>query len=153
MGINFKTEVSQQAGNSTFDPLPEGRYIVKVEDANAKTSKTGKEMIEVTFSVTDGPHRNRKVWTNFITEGSSLPYLYRALKAMECTVADKDDVEIADIIKDMVGKSCSVFVEVRVDENSGRSSNTIKNYSPATESQASIFANAAERPAKKGMFE
>src|SRR5262245_32290268 len=42
------------------------------EDGMLKRSKAGDcEMLDVEFSVTDGPYKSRKFWENFILEGST----------------------------------------------------------------------------------
>ena len=53
------------AGGS-FEPLPDGDYDCAIESANSKTSSNGKLMFECKFTVTSGPHNNRKIWNNFV---------------------------------------------------------------------------------------
>lgn len=55
----------QQAEDST-KALPKGRYNVEVTKAEAVKASTGADMIKATLTVTDGPHKGRNLWTNFV---------------------------------------------------------------------------------------
>lgn len=49
-----------------IEPLPIGPYNVEVTAAEFKTANTGSPMYKIEFTVTDGPHKNRKVWRNAV---------------------------------------------------------------------------------------
>lgn len=57
--INFNSEVSKEV--TTFDALPEDRYNVEVEAAEVAKTKAGGTMIKVTFVVTKGAYKGRKL--------------------------------------------------------------------------------------------
>lgn len=42
--------------------LPDGDYKVLVEEFQNWQTKTGKDCLKVTFKVTEGEHKNRKIW-------------------------------------------------------------------------------------------
>ncbi len=51
--------------------LPEGEYNTIVVDSTAATSSTGKPMIKVKFRVTDGPHKDKPIWNQFVVSPES----------------------------------------------------------------------------------
>lgn len=68
-GLNWN-ELIEEAGaasnNSSLEPLPKGDYELKVLDAEARTSQTGKTMYKITTEVQGGPHAGRRVWDNLV---------------------------------------------------------------------------------------
>lgn len=60
--INWGDLMGQATGG--FDPLPNSSYDVEVAEAEATTTTTDKTMFKVTLTVIDGPHANRRLWTN-----------------------------------------------------------------------------------------
>jgi pyruvate/2-oxoglutarate dehydrogenase complex dihydrolipoamide acyltransferase (E2) component len=54
------------AGDTGYEPLPEGDYDFVVEKAEAKRASTGKDMFVCTFQITGGAYNNRRVWHNFV---------------------------------------------------------------------------------------
>ena len=58
-------DVTEDAAAS-FAPLPADKYNVNCVDAEVKDTQAGTgQYISVTFQVTDGPFRNKKLFTNF----------------------------------------------------------------------------------------
>lgn len=51
--------------------LPEGEYSIIVTEATAVTSANGKPMIKTKFRVTDGPHKNKPIWNQFVISAES----------------------------------------------------------------------------------
>jgi hypothetical protein len=51
---------------NSFEPLPKGDYELKVIEAKATTTQTGKTMFKLTTEVQGGPHANRRVWDNLV---------------------------------------------------------------------------------------
>lgn len=52
-----------------MEEVPAGEYLVKVESAIAKESKSGREMVEWKFRVIDGKYKNRVVFKHSIIDG------------------------------------------------------------------------------------
>lgn len=54
------------AGGGTYEPIPEGAYILKALDAEEKTTSAGTgSYIKVKFEVVKGEHAGRLLWQNF----------------------------------------------------------------------------------------
>jgi hypothetical protein len=51
-------------GSGSYEPLPDGDYDLKIVEAPAKTTSTGKTMFAVKAQVQSGPHANRLIWDN-----------------------------------------------------------------------------------------
>lgn len=47
-------------------PLPNDWYVVSVVKAEAKVASTGSNMISATLEVQEGPHKTRRLFTNFV---------------------------------------------------------------------------------------
>lgn len=61
-------DLIKEAGENTnsYEPLPKGDYELKVIEAKATTTQTGKKMFKLTTEVQGGPHANRRVWDNLV---------------------------------------------------------------------------------------
>jgi hypothetical protein len=51
--------------------LPDGDYSVICIEASATTSSTGKPMIKTKFRVTDGPQKDKPIWSQFVVSPES----------------------------------------------------------------------------------
>ena len=59
-------DLVKDAGEATsnFEPLPDGDYDLKVVEAPAGTTSTGKTMFKLKAQITSGPYANRFIWDN-----------------------------------------------------------------------------------------
>ena len=67
--INWSDLVKQAgdtASSTNFEPLPDGDYELRVVQAAATTTSTGKIMFKVTNEVQGGPFANRRVWDQLV---------------------------------------------------------------------------------------
>ena len=71
--FNF-ADLIKQAGAS-FEPLAAGPYEAIIQKADAVRTSTGKTMFKLTWSITQGPFTNRKVWSNQVISPESPPAL------------------------------------------------------------------------------
>lgn len=71
--FNF-ADLMKQAGSS-FEPLGAGTYEAVIKKAEAVRTATGKTMFKLTWSITQGPFTNRKVWSNQVISPESPPAL------------------------------------------------------------------------------
>ena len=71
--FNF-ADLMKQAGSS-FEPLGAGTYEAVIQKAEAVRTATGKTMFKLTWSITQGPFTNRKVWSNQVISPESPPAL------------------------------------------------------------------------------
>jgi pyruvate/2-oxoglutarate dehydrogenase complex dihydrolipoamide acyltransferase (E2) component len=67
MSLNW-SDLIKEAGEATnsFEPLPDGDYELKVIEAKATTSASGKVMFKTTNEVVSGPYAKRRVWDNLV---------------------------------------------------------------------------------------
>ena len=49
--------------NSSFEPIPAGKYVAAIVDSTTKPTKNGAgEYLELVFEVLEGPYKGRRVW-------------------------------------------------------------------------------------------
>ena len=58
----------QMSGGNTV--LPKGEYNVIVEKYDIRTSKSGNELLALTFIITDGDFKGKKIYKNFMLSGN-----------------------------------------------------------------------------------
>jgi hypothetical protein len=58
-------DAGDSASNS-YEPLPDGDYELKVIEAKAAVSASGKTMFKITTEVQVGAHAKRRVWDNLV---------------------------------------------------------------------------------------
>lgn len=58
-------DAGETAGGN-YEPLPDGDYDLKVIEATATTSQSGKTMFKITTEVQTGAHAKRRVWDNLV---------------------------------------------------------------------------------------
>jgi hypothetical protein len=142
MGINFKEVGETQRSGDGFEPLPEGRYNLVVENAELTTASTGNEMIKTTFHVTDGIFINRKLWSNFVLTPKAYGFLFGFLRAAGSDLVTKEDVEPNEIADGLVGLKVSAYTEPGKTPN-GNPTNPISKYKGIIEGEeltgASLF--------------
>jgi hypothetical protein len=120
------------------DVLPDGPYTVEVLEAEAKLSGAGNETIKLKMAVTDGPYKDRWIWTNvnFATASKvSMAITLEQLAAFGISrnylAANKP--KVAQIAAKLVGKE--VGIDVGHHEYEGKTYNDVKSFSkPATDS-------------------
>jgi hypothetical protein len=55
--------VPEDTNRRTFDPLPEGDYVLQVIDSEVRATKSGTgQMLVLTLEVVDGSYRGRRIW-------------------------------------------------------------------------------------------
>ena len=131
MNYNLKAAANNDSGGD-FQALPAGRYTLKAEAAEVKSSAKGNSMISVTFKVVGGDYANRKLWHNFTLTEKALPFLTRFLKAAGSDIFEEEDVSGEAIAQDIVGKVVSGYTEPGKTIN-GNPKNDLKNWSAVTD--------------------
>lgn len=143
--INFK-DIEETAPE--FKSLPEDWYTLEVTEAEVATSSTNKEMIKVTFVVTEGKYKNRNLWSNFTIGGKATTFLYSFLKALNSPLI-KDDAEhsVEEIALSIRNSKCSAYVVPSAYNN--KETNTILKYKEVTiegGSDSTSTTSAQSRP-------
>lgn len=65
--LNWSELIKEAASSTTsYEPLPDGDYELKVLEAAVATTSTGKTMFKVKSEVQSGPHARRFLWDNLV---------------------------------------------------------------------------------------
>ena len=108
MGLNLKDEKS----GGTIEPVPTGRYTVKI--FNAELGKTQKEqdIINLTYLILEGPQEKRRFFDRVVITKNSLWKLKTLLTIVDSPLAESSDVELDSAVEALKDKKLSVHVEV-----------------------------------------
>ena len=127
MGINFADIKTNDGEQTSFEPLPEGRYTVLVEEAKVGVSQTGNDKISLTFVVLDeGPYKGRKLWHDLSASPKAAVFIKYFLEAVQSDIANSKNAELKDIAIDVKNKKCTVFVEQGLTNNNNPRNNLSK---------------------------
>lgn len=125
-----KAAEAPNAGN--FEPLPPGKYQVKVEAAEHKTTTTNKDMFVLTLVVTQGQHEGRKLWQNIVISPENATALSIAFRHFAALGADANffatEPDHATICARVLDKTATATVKLRKDDPSR---NDVGDLSPA----------------------
>lgn len=126
LGFNFNPEDHQ---GRDFQPLPEGKYKVMVNDSDIKPNKAGTgEVLKVVFKVIEGPYENRLLFhyfnikhTNSKAEDIGLAQLSSLCRAsgLEKPINDSEELH---------GRRS--IVNVKQEEYNGKTTNKIDSFYP-----------------------
>lgn len=146
--INW-ADLVQQAGDSAsstnYEPLPDGDYELKVVQATATTTSTGKVMFKVTNEVQGGPYAKRRVWDQLVVttdnpKAMNMFFMKANAMGLGRTFWDANPSN-AQVEQALMGRSFRATLGKRT--YNGTESNEIKKYFP---SQAAGEAPAAATP-------
>ena len=143
-------DLVQQAGDaatsSNYEPLPDGDYELKVVDAQATTSASGKPMFKVTTEVQGGAYAKRRVWDQLVVTADNpkaMNMFFMKAGAMglgrEFWSANPGNAQVEQAL---MGRSFRATLGTRT--YNGNQSNEIKRYFPA---QAAAPTAASAEPA------
>src|SRR5690606_19482313 len=88
MNMNWDEILKEQESDPGFAPVPDGKYPVRVEKAEATKASTGADMIKTQFVIVGGPHDGKKVFTNIVfsyNNPTAMRFTLRKLKALGVT--------------------------------------------------------------------
>ena len=83
--LNWGDLVKEAGDVGSYDPLPDGDYDLKVLEATAKVSQSGKTMFAVKAEVQTGAHAKRFVWDNLVVSTdnpTALGIFFRKMNAL-----------------------------------------------------------------------
>lgn len=132
---NWLDLLKDAESSGSFAPIPDGDYELKVLEATATTTSTGKPMYKVKFEVQSGPHAKRLVWDNLVVSKESsaaLGFFFRKMAAMglgkEYFAQSPSDEQVAAALlgRTLVGK-----IGPKTNNNNGKPGNEIKEYRPS----------------------
>jgi len=80
--VNWSDLVKEAGETNSYEALPDGDYDLKVLEATAKVSQSGKTMFSIKSEVQAGPHAKRLVWDNLVVSPDSSAALGMFFKKM-----------------------------------------------------------------------
>lgn len=87
--------------------IPEGQYVVSVNDASVETSSKNSDYIRFEFEVIEGPHKGAKLFHNCSLQPQALFNLKGVLEALGFTIPTKAfDLDLSELL----GLECEVEV-------------------------------------------
>jgi len=101
------------SGGGSYEPLPDGDYVLKATEAVEKPTKAGTgSFIAATFEVVRGEHAGRKVWNNYNINNPSekAQQIGRAQLKDWATACGKPNADDTDVLID-VQFSCTLGLE------------------------------------------
>jgi len=139
--INF-SELLKQAGtaatSTNYEPLPDGDYDLKVIEASATTTSTGKLMFKVTNEVQGGAYDKRRVWDQLVVSPDNpkaMNMFFMKANAMGLgTPYWEQNPSPAQVEQALMGRAYRATLGTRT--YNGTQSNEIKRYYPATTASA-----------------
>ena len=150
--VNF-SELLKQAGtaatSTNYEPLPDGDYDLKVIEASATTTSTGKLMFKVTNEVQGGAYDKRRVWDQLVVspdnpKAMQMFFMKASTMGLGSTYWDQNPSP-AQVEQALMGRSFRANLGTRT--YNGTQSNEIKRYYPAATASAAPAAPAAAAPA------
>ncbi|WP_067582769.1 DUF669 domain-containing protein [Endozoicomonas ascidiicola] len=54
-----------------FEPLPAGEYLTMITESALENTKTGGRMVKLTYTIMEGQHESRKLWSQHNIENKS----------------------------------------------------------------------------------
>ena len=115
--VNFSQEEASSEARS-FDPVPTGAYYCRITDITEKecgpeSKNPGKPYWAVEFTVQDGPHADRKLWTNAMLFEGALYTIAQMMKA--CGFEDNLKKGTINDAEDFISKEVIVNVKKQLD--------------------------------------
>lgn len=125
-------DASQVDPNVSFDPVPEGKYLVAITESEMKPTKNGKgSYLQLTFTILEGDFRGRMLWARLNLNNpnatavkiakSELSSICHAVGVME----PRDSVELHNI-------PLLVNVKVKKRNDNDELTNEVKGYAPGS---------------------
>lgn len=129
--MNFGDILKKAKEGGGFDLLPDGIYVAKIIESEAKTSNNGKPQIKTRWEVLSGPHAGFKgLWNNFtltVDNETALRIFYSQLSALGITSEFLDSLGSVDadtafkhIASALQDKVASIKVKIDTEWNNNK---------------------------------
>jgi len=116
-------------GKSSFEPISDGRYLLKVDavkvDPHQKDGKDG-HRFEITFTITDGDFKGRKVWDNIYMPWVTWK-MYALLEAGESTEMNNESATPETLCAALTGLEVSGYLSTTNGDN-GKPRTNVSDY-------------------------
>lgn len=108
-------DVPDATENKGYEPIPEGRYVVKVDNVIEKVTKNGDDMWALTLKVVGGDHGGAKIFDNITFSERGLSRCKLVAHRLGVNLDNGYDLQISDILD----RKCEVDVLISdyVDRN------------------------------------
>jgi hypothetical protein len=126
---------------STYEPIPDGEYEIKLHDLEPAVSGAGNDMLIVTYAITKGPHKGSETrqWyslkvgqskTGKVTcmGLSTMASIYKAIGVPESHYAElsPDKVEAGRLFQKLVsGKTLDAFIKTEPREDDANKTKSV----------------------------
>ena len=143
-------DASQVEPNTSFDPVPAGKYTVVITASEMKPTKSGAgHYLELTFQVQEGEYKNRRLWSrlNLDNPNATAVQIAQADLSAICravgVLAPNDSVELHNL-------PLEISVRCKKRSDTGEISNEIKGYAKkASPVGAATMSNGSRPPWKR----
>jgi hypothetical protein len=152
-GVNFADVEAP-----SFELAPKGWYHCVISDTEMReTSSTSKKypnvpMLNVEFTVSDGPYENRKFWRNYILHANLMGFFKQLLLSVGYEEAEIDDEDFDLDEEDLHDRQIDVKVRIRKATDQYDASNDVQQVAPYDPERKVVSEEAKEAKAKGGGF-
>lgn len=113
-------KAAEAPNSGSFEPLPPGKYQVKVEAAEHKITSTNKDMYVLTLVVTQGQYEGRKLWQNIVISPENATALSIAFRHFAALGADVNffaaEPDVATVCARLLDRPATATVKLRKDD-------------------------------------
>jgi hypothetical protein len=120
-----------------YELVPEGDYLVEVDEVETKQSSTGKAMMTLQLTIKEPEeYAGRKLFDNMLLEGKAL---WRTKRELEALLGDLPKEQVSFDTNDLIGAQCMVYVAHRVwkkeDGGDGEARPDVRKYTSLDEAE------------------
>ena len=140
-------DATNVAPMQNFDPIPAGDYVAVITDSDIKQTRAGTgHYLALTFEVTEGPAKGRKVWANLNLQNPNPKAVEIAQRELSAICHAVGALKVQDS-QELHYKPMTIRVDIEARDGYSPS-NSIKAYKPANAAVgAAPFAQAPQSPA------
>jgi len=143
MKFGFTLEEKAKMEEKNYEPIPEGKYVVRIESIDEKATRNGGSMLVLKERVLFGEYRNRVLFQNVnIVNASEAAVRIGRETMMKIYLSAEVDLE-ADSAK-LIGKA--IGVNVIQEEFNGSIKNVVKSVVSPSLTKKDIITEEKEEP-------
>lgn len=122
---------------ATAGVVPDGDYSTICVQASAVQSSNGKPMLKTKWRITEGPHKDKPVWTQFVISAENAVALRIFFQHMTALGLTQDyfatNPAMADVAKALENRVCVMTIGTRTWQGSDRNEvNSVRPVDPST---------------------
>lgn len=110
--------------NDDFNPIPEGKYLCRLEAIEEKSTKKGDEMWSLRLEVQDGEYNGRVIFDNMVFSSAAMKRVKLICSRMGIDTSGEVDLSPADLQGRMVIVE-TVIEEYTANDGSQKKRNTV----------------------------